>query len=160
MRQTIVRLSTMVACSYVAAAGCRSAFRAGIEHRDGGVVASEVGVEAQLDEEVGSDTGSDAKLDVWFGDDVSTDSKTTAKEAGNDVPVDASNDAGMDVRAPTLKVLAGLPGGPGNLDGIGPAARFRSPEGIASDRAGHLFVADWESNGGPVDTIMSSKSMI
>ena len=36
-------------------------------------------------------------------------------------------------------------GGPGNVDGIGAAARFRSPFGLAVDRRGYIYVAD-ESN--------------
>jgi sugar lactone lactonase YvrE len=41
-----------------------------------------------------------------------------------------------------LKLVAGKLGGRGDLDGIGAAARFRSPFGVASDGAGHLFVTD------------------
>jgi sugar lactone lactonase YvrE len=38
--------------------------------------------------------------------------------------------------------FAGMPGGGGNVDGSGNAARFRSPSGVAVDNAGNLFVAD------------------
>jgi len=43
---------------------------------------------------------------------------------------------------PTLNVLAGALGGPGNIDGQGPAARFYYPQDVALDTAGNLYVAD------------------
>lgn len=44
-----------------------------------------------------------------------------------------------------LAVLAGNMGGPGSIDGTGAAARFFTPQAVASDKAGNLYVAD-ESN--------------
>jgi len=41
-----------------------------------------------------------------------------------------------------LTLLAGQPGGMGNLDGVGPNARFNSPTGVASDGAGAVYVSD------------------
>ncbi len=41
-----------------------------------------------------------------------------------------------------LRLVAGHLGGPGSADGIGAAARFNLPTGIASDGAGHLFMLD------------------
>ena len=41
-----------------------------------------------------------------------------------------------------LALLAGQLGGPGNIDGIGAAARFAGPYGIALDQSGNAFVAD------------------
>jgi sugar lactone lactonase YvrE len=45
-----------------------------------------------------------------------------------------------------VTTVAGMPGQQGTADGIGPAARFNRPEGIASDGAGNLFVADHASH--------------
>lgn len=42
-----------------------------------------------------------------------------------------------------VTTLAGLP--PGFSDGSGTAVRFNSPEGIARDSAGNLYVADWNN---------------
>ena len=44
--------------------------------------------------------------------------------------------------SPVLELLAGDIGGPGNRDDTGPAARFRSPTGVAIDSAGNVYVAD------------------
>lgn len=41
-----------------------------------------------------------------------------------------------------VTTLAGLAGSIGNVDGIGSAARFAFPRGIAADGAGNLYVAD------------------
>src|SRR5262249_1661960 len=42
---------------------------------------------------------------------------------------------------PTLELLAGTLGGPGNLDGDGPDARLWEPHGNAIDPMGNLYVA-------------------
>ncbi|MGI4865669.1 MAG: NHL repeat-containing protein [Janthinobacterium lividum] len=42
----------------------------------------------------------------------------------------------------TVSTLAGVAGQKGKADGIGTAARFRSPAGLALDAAGTLYVAD------------------
>jgi len=42
----------------------------------------------------------------------------------------------------TLALVAGEVGGPGSIDGTGPAARFSGPFSVASDTAGNLYVAD------------------
>jgi DNA-binding beta-propeller fold protein YncE len=45
-----------------------------------------------------------------------------------------------------VTTLAGLAGTVGNADGIGSAVRFNSPNGIAVDSAGNLYVADFYLN--------------
>ena len=48
--------------------------------------------------------------------------------------------------AGVVTTLAGLPGSSGHVDGIGAAARFASPTGIAVDGAGTVYVSDSSSN--------------
>ena len=42
--------------------------------------------------------------------------------------------------------FAGKPGGPGNVDGTGSAARFISPRGVAVDASGNVYVADSDNS--------------
>ena len=49
----------------------------------------------------------------------------------------------IDVATRTVTTLAGLAGNPGNVDGVGSAARFSEPGGVAVDAAGTMvYVAD------------------
>jgi len=48
--------------------------------------------------------------------------------------------------AGAVTTLAGLAGAPGSADGPGSTARFRSPESIAVDAAGNVYVADIGNN--------------
>jgi hypothetical protein len=50
--------------------------------------------------------------------------------------------ATVSVASGVLELLAGQPGGPGNVDGPRLSARFRSPHGVALDGAGNIYVAD------------------
>ena len=49
---------------------------------------------------------------------------------------------GLYARSPVVTTLAGSPGAWGNVDGIGVAARFNGPGGVAVDGSGNVFVAD------------------
>ena len=62
---------------------------------------------------------------------------------------DGGNPAELDAGASfeTLSLLAGLAGGPGNINGTGASARFDRPAGLAYDRVGNnLYVADSANN--------------
>jgi len=46
----------------------------------------------------------------------------------------------------TFTTFAGIPGGPGNVDGIGSAARFNDPSGVAVDSLGNAYIADSDNH--------------
>ncbi|MBL9206613.1 MAG: immunoglobulin domain-containing protein, partial [Opitutaceae bacterium] len=63
-----------------------------------------------------------------------------------------------------VTTIAGQPGSPGNADGLGSAARFRSPTAVAADGLGNVLVADRGNNrirriapGGMVTTLAGDK---
>jgi hypothetical protein len=74
--------------------------------------------------------------------DVPTD--VAADGAGTLFVADAGNDTIRRVVVATgvVTTLAGSPGAPGSVDGVGAAARFDIPTSVACDGAGSLFVAD------------------
>ena len=77
-------------------------------------------------------TGSDAGVAVGSDAGVAIDSG--GSDASTGVP------SGFD-----LSLVAGDIGGAGNIDGVGGAARFRGPSGVAVDRDGNVYVADQDN---------------
>lgn len=71
----------------------------------------------------------------------------TVDSGGNIYVTDTSND---DIRkitpAGVVSTLAGQPGVAGVLDGLGSAAQFNGPQGIAVDNQGDLFVSDTKNH--------------
>ena len=67
-----------------------------------------------------------------------------ADGAGNLYVADTFNHTIRKIVVATGEVttLAGTAGESGSADGVGAAARFRSPRGVVADGAGHLYVAD------------------
>ena len=81
-------------------------------------------------------TGAAARFDFPWG--------LASDGAGNLFVADSSNQTirKLVIASGVVTTLAGSPGLAGSADGTGPAARFNVPEGLASDGAGNLFVAD------------------
>ncbi len=67
--------------------------------------------------------------------------------SGNVYVADTGNSAIRKITSGgVVSTFAGLPGSPGNLDGIGTNALFYQPAGIALDSAGNLYVSDYFNN--------------
>jgi sugar lactone lactonase YvrE len=69
----------------------------------------------------------------------------TVDAAGNLFVADAPNNTIRRISAAgSVTTLAGLPPSlsPGSIDGVGPAARFNGPCGLAADAAGNIYAAD------------------
>jgi NHL repeat len=78
--------------------------------------------------------------------------------AGNLYVADTYNDTIRKITpAGVVTTLAGMAGAQGSTDGIGAAARFVLPQGVATDSAGHIYVAD--SGNDTVRTITASGSV-
>jgi sugar lactone lactonase YvrE len=88
--------------------------------------------------QAGSADGVGAAASFNFPDGVTSDG------AGNLYVSDSGNDTIRKVVIATgaVTTLAGMAGQAGSADGTGAAARFTTPNGITSDGAGHLYVAD------------------
>jgi sugar lactone lactonase YvrE len=136
MQHTMRRTALMIVLGWMVAAGCRSTFRAGINHRDASTGGVEAGAEAAPDPAAAdaSAPGRDRREDQGpSGGDV-----RAADELGKDV----EGEAGGQPRVPKLELLAGALGGSGNADGVGWDARFSGLSGLVTDGAGNLFVTD------------------
>jgi sugar lactone lactonase YvrE len=100
--------------------------------------------------QAGSVDGTGTAARFFDPDGIATDS------AGNVYVSDFGqpNDAGMGGNATIRKItpdgvvttLAGTPGVLGSADGTGAAAQFRVPAGLATDRAGNVYVAEFLDN--------------
>ncbi len=68
---------------------------------------------------------------------------TAVDNAGNVYVTDSSNSTIRKITpAGVVTTLAGLAGSSGSADGVGNAARFNDPGGIATDEAGNIYVTD------------------
>ncbi len=83
-------------------------------------------------------TGSAARFEFPYG--VAVDS------SGNVYVADSGNDTIRQI-TPTgvVTTLAGLAGNQGSADGMGSAARFNLPTGVAVDNSGNVYVADYNN---------------
>lgn len=87
-----------------------------------------------------------------------------ADNAGNIYVSDTGNNTIRKISpSGTVTTIAGAAGSTGTVDGVGPAARFNAPLGLAVDTAGNIYVADSNNNtirritaGGVVSTIGGS----
>jgi Bacterial Ig domain/NHL repeat/Kelch motif len=88
-------------------------------------------------------TGSSAR----FGSPVAGPVDVAVDSAGNVYVADFANDTIRKVTAAgEVSTLAGVAGSSGSTDGIGSAARFNYPNGVAVDTAGNVYVADYGNN--------------
>jgi sugar lactone lactonase YvrE len=60
-------------------------------------------------------------------------------DSQSEAPVDMSPDT---LKWPSLSLVAGVLGGPGNLDGVGSGGRLERPSGLVLDGSGNLYIAD------------------
>lgn len=86
-----------------------------------------------------------AGLVLIFGIAVGCNTPLRAARSGADGAAPTADGADVSRTTGELTVIAGKPGGAGDTDGIGTAARFRSAFALAKDGAGRIFVTDFES---------------
>lgn len=86
----------------------------------------------------GSGDGAGPAARFWYPSAVAVDA------GGNVYVADTANNTVRSISAAgVVSTVAGVAGPPGSVDGTGPGARFRSPVGVAVDRSGNVYVADW-----------------
>lgn len=66
-------------------------------------------------------------------------------QIGNPAATVSSQAATLTV-TPNVRLLAGALGGPGYAEGLGAQARFNNPMGVAVDKAGNVFVAEYSNH--------------
>ena len=99
----------------------------------GGVVTTLAGA-ARSD---GSRDGTGSAAQFWYPQGVAVDN------AGNVYVADTDNQTIRKItNSGVVTTLAGLAGVAGSVDGVGNAARFSAPTGVAVDSAGNVYVAD------------------
>jgi hypothetical protein len=88
--------------------------------------------------------GMDVMVAPGFADGRGADARFHTPTGLDSSPLVYGNNTIRKVKVSTDEVttLAGSPGQDGEVDGIGPAARFHQPDQVAYDGQGHLFVAD------------------
>jgi streptogramin lyase len=112
--------------------GCHSSLRVGRTHVDASTDGKRDAVLADGSGGILGTGGAVSTGGVGADSAMSTDGAINAMDVGG--------------TGPLLKLIAGKLGGPGDLDGIGSAARFTAPFAVASDGAGSLFVAEQDSH--------------
>lgn len=71
----------------------------------------------------------------------------TVDSSGNVFVADSGNDLIRKITPATVSTtIAGMPGNVGNSDGTGSAARFSTPQGVAVNNSGKVYVADSNNN--------------
>ena len=102
-----------------------------------GVVTTLAGLAASF----GSDDGTGSAARFYYPYGVATDS------SGNVYVADYANYTIRKITpAGVVTTLAGLTGYSGNADGMGSAARFNRPSGVATDSSRNVYVADTSNN--------------